>query len=375
MDWTVWRDAFPILQRKTYLNTCSLTPLGTFHRAAQERFFTQWEELGAAAWSAHWMQALDELRGKVAKLLHAEKEEIALAPSISGALATTMSSVPLQQHSVVCSDMDFPTLTYHFMAKPHIDVRFVRGDGITVPVQAYIRAMDPSVAVLAFSQVWYQSGGIAPVQELTKLARQQGALAVCDGYQGAGQLPTDPRGLGCDVYLTGGLKWLLGGTGIAFVWVRKERLAEMRPRVTGWFANPKMFAFDSTRLELWPDARRFEAGTPSLAAVHMASAGLDVVLEIGPEKLRERTLALDNDLVDRLHDRGFKLRTPEPGEQRAGIIAVDWPHDPGAAVAKLAQQDIIVDSRPGRVRLSPYFYNTEEDNARAVEALARIRGS
>ncbi|MCA1813068.1 MAG: aminotransferase class V-fold PLP-dependent enzyme [Halobacteriales archaeon] len=374
MDWTVWRDQFPILQRKTYLNTCSLTPLGRFHRAAQERFFAHWDDLGASAWYTHWGAALDELRGKVARLLHAEREEIALAPSISGALSTTMSSVPLQRHSVVASDMDFPTLTYHFMAKPHIDVRFVRGDGISVPLQAYIRAMDPSVSVLAMSQVWYQSGGIAPVPELAKLARQQVALAVCDGYQGAGQLPTDPRALGCDVYLTGGLKWLLGGTGIAFVWVRKERLAELRPRVTGWFGNPRMFDFDSTKLDFWPDARRFEAGTPALAAVHMASAGLDVVLQIGPEKLRERTVALDNDLVDRLHAKGFKLRTPEPPEQRAGIVAVDWPDDPGAAVAKLAQQGIIVDARPGRVRISPYFYNDEEDNARCVEALVRARG-
>lgn len=375
MDWTVWRDEFPILRRKTYLNTCSLTPLGKFHRAAVEGLFADWDELGAAAWYARWGRMLDELRGKVARLLHAQREEVALAPSISGALAGTMSSVPLQQHSVVCSDMDFPTLTYHFMAKPHIDVRFVRGDGIGVPLQAYVRAMDPSVAVLAMSQVWYQSGGIAPVAELAKLARQQGALAVVDGYQGTGQLPTDPRALGCDVYLTGGLKWLLGGMGIAFAWVRKERLPEMRPRVTGWFGNPRMFDFDSTKLDFWPDARRFEAGTPSLHAVAMASAGLDVVLRIGPEKLRERTRALDDDLVDRLHGRGFKLRTPEAPEQRAGIVAVDWPDEPGKAVQRLAEQGIVVDARPGRVRISPYFYNTEEDNERCVQALAQIRGS
>jgi selenocysteine lyase/cysteine desulfurase len=375
MDWSVWRDEFPILGRKTYLNTCSLTPLGRFHRAAQERFLALWDDMGASAWTTHWIAALDELRAKVARLLHASKEEVALAPNVSSALGVTMSCLPLQRQSVVCSDMDFPTVTYHFMAKPHLDVRFIRGDGVEAPLQSYVRAMDPSVAVLAMSQVWYQSGGIAPVKELCNMARQQGALAVCDGYQGTGQLPTDPRELGCDVYLTGGLKWLLGGTGIAFVWVRKERLPELRPRVTGWFANSRQFGFDSTKLDFWHDARRFEAGTPSLAAVTMASAGLDVVLKLGPDQLRARTLALGNDLVDRLHDAGFQLRTPEQPSKRAGIVALDWPRDPWAAVAKLAEQGIVVDARPGRVRVSPYFYNTEEENQRAVEALAKARGS
>ncbi|HEV8361487.1 MAG TPA: aminotransferase class V-fold PLP-dependent enzyme [Candidatus Thermoplasmatota archaeon] len=375
MDWSAWRDEFPILGRKTYLNTCSLTPLGKAHRAATERFFAQWDELGASAWYGPWTDAIDELRGKVAKLLHAPKEEIALAPNVSSALGTLMSCLPLQQQSVVASDMDFPTLTYHFMAKPHLDVRFVKGDGVEVPLQAYVRAMDPSVAVLAFSQVWYQSGGIAPAQELTKLARQQGALALCDGYQGAGHLPTDPRAMGCDVYITGGLKWLLGGTGIAFAWVRRELHEQMKPRVTGWFANARQFDFDSTRFSFHTDARRFEAGTPSLHAVHMASAGLDIVLRIGESALRDRTRALDTDLVDRLQDHSFQLKTPEAPDRRGGIVAVAWDReDPSKAVQRLAQENIIVDARPGRVRLSPYFYNTEEDNERAVQALVKARG-
>lgn len=376
MDWQAWREEFPIVARKTYLNTCSLTPLAKFHRTAMDQLFSQWDEMGAAAWYDPWTKLVDGLRGKVAKLLHADKTEIALAPSVSSALAGVVSCFPLQQQSVVCSDMDFPTLTYHFMVKPHLDVRFVKGDGVEVPLQAYVRAMDPSVACLAMSQVWYQSGGIAPVQELAKLARQQGALSLCDGYQGAGQIPTDPRELGLDVYITGGLKWLLGGPGIAFLWVRKERHVEMKPRVTGWFANALQWQFDSTKFALHPDARRFEAGTPSIHAVAMANAGLDVVLELGPEKLRQRVTELDNDLADRLHDAGFKLRTPEQPEHRAGIVAVEWKHaDPWQAVARLAQDGIVVDARPGRVRVSPYFYNTEEENERCVQALAKARGS
>lgn len=375
MDWAAWRDEFPILQRKTYLNTCSLAPLGKPHRAATERLYQLWDDLGASAWYTHWMEALDELRGKVARLLHADKAEVALAPSVSTALAGVVSCLPLTRQSVVVSDMDFPTLPYHFMVKPHIDVRFVRGDGVEVPTQAYVRAMDPSVAVLGFSHVWYTSGGIAPVRELTNMARQQQALSICDGYQAAGQLPVSPRELGCDVYLCGGLKWLLGGPGIAFVWVRKELVPGMMPRVTGWFANARQFEFDSMKFQYHEDARRFEAGTPSLHAAYLASAGLDIVLRLGPEKLRERTLALDNDLVDRLHERGFKLKTPEDPKRRAGIVAVDWGRgDPSQAVKRLAEEGIIVDARPGRVRLSPYFYNTEEENERAVQALVKARG-
>lgn len=373
MDWSAWRDEFPILQRKTYLNTCSLTPLGKGHRAAMERMLGQWDTLGASAWYQPWAAEVDALRAKVAKVLHAEKEEIALMPNVSSALAAVTSCFPLQRHSVVASDMDFPTLTYHFMARPHIDVRFVKGDGIEVPLPGYVRAMDPSVAMLAFSHVWYLSGGIAPVKELTRLARQQGAVALCDGYQGAGQLPANPRELGCDVYITGGLKWLMGGPGIAYLWVRKERIPDMRPRVTGWFGNAKQFDFDSTKFEPWPDARRFEAGTPAVQSVFLASAGLDYVLRIGEDKLRERTLALDNDLVDRLKGKGFELKTPLAPERRGGIVSVAWPQDPWAAVRRLAEQDIIVDARPGRIRISPYFYNTEEENETVVQALARMR--
>lgn len=374
MDWSAWRDEFPILQRKTYLNTCSLTPLGKTHRAATERFFAQWDDLGASAWYGPWNEALDQLRGKVAKLLHADKAEVALMPNVSSALGAVVSCLPLHQQSVVASDMDFPTLTYHFMVKPHLDVRFVKGDGTEVPTQAYVRAMDPSVAVLAFSQVWYQSGGVAPVQELTRLARQQEALSICDGYQGTGHLPTNPREMGCDVYITGGLKWLLGGTGIGFLWVRRELHERMKPRVTGWFANAKQFDFDSTKFAFHGDARRFEAGTPSLHAVHMASAGLEVVLKLGEHPLHARTQELDNDLVDRLTDRGFRLKTPDAPDKRGGIVAVAWDkEDPWKAVQRLAQEHIIVDARPGRVRISPYFYNTPEENERAVQALVKAR--
>lgn len=376
MDWLAWRDEFPILAQRTYLNTCSLTPLGKGHRAATERLFGLWDQMGASAWYEHWGAEVDALRGKVARLLHAPKEEVALMPNVSSALGALVSCLPLQQQSVVASDMDFPTVTYHFMAKPHLDVRFVKGDGVEVPLQSYVRAMDPSVAVLAMSQVWYQSGGIAPVADLTKLARQQGALSICDGYQGTGHLPTHPRAMGCDAYITGGLKWLLGGPGIAFLWVRRELHAQMKPRVTGWFANARQFDFDSTRFEPWPDARRFEGGTPALHAVFMANAGLDIVLRIGEQKLRERTLALDNDLVDRLKGKGFDLKTPLEPAKRGGIVAVDWKgKDPWAAVKRLAAEGIIVDARPGRVRVSPYFYNTEEENERCVQALVRARAA
>lgn len=374
MDWGAWRREFPIFERKVYLNSCSLTPLGRFHREATERLYGLWDEHGAGAWYEHWLRALDELRGKVARLLGAAKEEVALAPSVSAALGVLTSCLPIQRQSVVVSDMDFPTLTYHFMAKPHLDVRFARGDGVEVPLVAYGRAMDPSVALLAFSQVWYTSGGIAPARELVSMARQQGAFVLCDGYQGAGQLPTAPREMGLDAYVTGGLKWLLGGPGIAFLWVRRELLPELRPRVTGWFANARQFEFQSQRFEFWDDARRFEAGTPSLHACFLAGAGLDVVLKITPEKLRERTGALCTDLAERLGEEGFKLRTPEQPERRAGIVAVDWPHgDPWLAVRRLAGEGFVVDARLGRVRVSPYFYNTEEDNARCVEALVRAR--
>ncbi|TLZ89650.1 MAG: aminotransferase class V-fold PLP-dependent enzyme [Methanobacteriota archaeon] len=171
-----------------------------------------------------------------------------------------------------------------------------------------------------------------------------------------------------DMLVTGGLKWLLGGTGIAFLWVRSSLAETLRPTIAGWFGNARMFDFDPKVFEFHEGARRFELGTTANAAVYAANAGLDIVLEIGVDRLRKRTSELVTDVIERLSDAGYTLKTPDSPAERAGIVAIQM-RDPPKAVKALAARKFVVDYRHDRLRVSPYFYNSPDDNERFVQAL------
>lgn len=230
MDWTAWRDEFPIFERKLYLNTCSLGPLARRVRAAQERFFDEWEEFGASAWYSTWMEALDALRGKVAQVIGARKEEVALAPSVSVALSSLASALDYgTRPKVVLSELDFPTVSYQWAVKSNVQRTILPSeDGIRVRPEAYEAAIDNRTAAVATSHVFYTSGAIQDIERIAKAAHEHGALAIIDAYQATGQLPTDVHSAGVDALISGGLKWLLGGTGIAFLYVRKDPAKAVR---------------------------------------------------------------------------------------------------------------------------------------------------
>lgn len=375
MDWTVWRDEFPILRTKAYLNTCSLAPLARRVRAAQERFLDEWDSMGSTAWYSHWLDALDALRGKVARVIGARKDEIALAPSVSVALSSIASSLDYgKRRKVVLSEVDFPTVGAQWAVKPHVErVILPAPDRIVTPPEAFEAALDDTCAAVATSHVVYLSGAIQDIARVARTARARGALSIIDAYQATGQLPTDVHAAGVDVLLTGGLKWLLGGTGIAFVYVRRDKIADLRPTIAGWFGNSRQWEFDPGSFEYHGDARRFELGTTANAAVYAASAGIDIVLKIGVERLRERTTELVDDLADRVVDAGLELKTPSASNERAGIVMVES-RDPRKAIGVLGKSGVVADYRHDRVRISPYFYNTPEDNARAVDVLGAISG-
>jgi selenocysteine lyase/cysteine desulfurase len=184
-------------------------------------------------------------------------------------------------------------------------------------------------------------------------------------------VPLDVVGDDVDFYLSGGLKWLLGGPGIVELYARPELVARLTPTLAGWFGHREQFAFDAAHFAFHDDARRFEVGTPAVAAVYAARAGLDVVLEIGPDAIRARTQALVQDLVARLHEIGATLKLPARQDEHAGIVMMHAA-EPAPIVRGLRERNIIVDYRPGFVRISPYFYNTEDDNAAIVAALREL---
>jgi kynureninase len=370
-----YRAEFPILQRKTYLNSCSLGALSQRSIDALHRFTENWNEYGAHAWYKLWLGEIAAVKEKFARVIGAKPNEVAIAPSVSAAVSEITSALDFgKRNHVVMADMDFPTLAYQWLVKQRlgVEVDFVESpDRIHVPPELLIEKIDERTAMVATSRVFFTSGYIQDVQAVAEVAHRRGAYVLIDDYQGTGQIPIDVHALDIDFLVTGTLKWLMGGPGLALVYVREGLISTLQPTMTGWFANRDQFQFNSREFHFREDAGRFESGTPALPTIHTASGGLDIVLEIGVQRIYERTRALTNDLVERVKAKGWQLRSPEDEHQRSSIVMLALER-PDEIVEQLLARRFIVDYRPGLLRISPYFYNTLAENEAIVEEISQI---
>jgi len=369
-----WRREFPILSRKNYLNSCSLGALSDRAEAYLQEFLGRWHTLGASSWYEHWLGRLDELRGRVSRLLGAPPGSVALLPSTSSALSVVAESVDYgERPKVVTTELDFPTLGYQWAAKPAVDLVILESpDGVGLREEQFADAVDEGTALLATSHVFFATGFVQDLGALAEIAHDAGALCLIDGYHGAGQLPVDVTASGVDVYTTGPLKWLCGGPGLAYLYVRPELHRTLHPRVTGWFAAENAFDFDIRTFRRHDDARRFEMGTPAMATVHTALGGQEILEEVGIDRVAARNRRLTDRLAEGCREAGLSLTLPRDEARRSAIVMVAH-EDPAGAVRHLAERDIVVDHRPGHVRVSPHFYNTEGEIDAVVEALSRYR--
>ncbi|MGH7475125.1 MAG: aminotransferase class V-fold PLP-dependent enzyme [Longimicrobiales bacterium] len=371
MDFQQWRSEFPILERVNYLNSCSL---GALSRRALERiegFHQEWHSFGASAWYETWLGRLEELRRRVGRLISATAGEVALAPSTSVALSAVASALDYRSRPrILVAELDFPTIAYVWRARPDVELVVVPSDdGVTIELERWAEAADQRTAAIATSHVFFATGAIQDVRAIAEIAHGRGALCIIDGYHGAGQIPVDVGASGCDVYTAGPLKWLLGGPGLAYLYVRRALAERVQPTVAGWFGARDQFAFDLRSFEPKQGALRFEMGTPALPTVHAALGAMDIIEEIGIPAIRERNLQLTETLIGRAAKAGMRLRLAAEPAARSAIVMVARA-DPAADVARLAKRRIIVDSRPGYVRISPHFYNSEDEVVGVIDALA-----
>jgi selenocysteine lyase/cysteine desulfurase len=365
------RELFPILQRRTYLNSCSLGALSTRSEAYLDDFRRLWHDMGASAWYAHWLARIEVLRERAAAFHGVPADTLALLPSTSAALSVFSECFTGSERTrVVTTELDFPTLVYQWVVKPEIDVVVLRSrDGVGVEPEQFQEAVDERTLFVATSHVYFTTGYVQDLDALAAIAHGAGARLIIDGYQGAGQVPLRLADSEVDAYTSGPLKWLCGGPGLAYLYVREELVRRLEPRITSWFATEGQFDFDPEGFRYRDDARRFELGTPSLPTVHTALGGQEIIDEVGMETIHARNRALTHHLVERCREAGFSLRLPESPERRSAIVMIR--HDnPPRAVRHLAGHDIIVDHRPGHVRVSPHFYNTEEELDLLVRVLA-----
>lgn len=379
-DWRALRAEFPILARKVYLNSNSLGALCTAAIGERRRFEASWNELGASAWYDVWLRKLEEVRAGFARTVGTDAESIALMPSVSAALAAVADALEGarrggalgSRHKVVVTELDFPTLGHQFLSRAPLGIELeVVGspDGVEVPVEALEAAVDEETLLLATSHVFYGTGAVQDARALADLAHGAGAFIFLDAYQSNGQLPIDVRALDVDFLASGALKWLCGGPGLAYLYVRPD--VRLAPTTLSWFGVEGQFDFDLMGALPRGGARRFELGTPATGAAYTAAGGLAVIERAGIDRIRSRNRELTDDLRRRLAVAGFELHEAPVAERRSALVLARHP-DPPAAVRGLAERDVIVDHRGLFVRFSPHFYNTVEDNERAVRALHEI---
>ena len=360
-------------------------------------FTRLWHELGAAAWYDHWWGLLTELRRRVEGLFAAPAGTVSLMPSTSACLAVAASSLDwggqpkhgsqrtshrnqrtshrsrrTKRNRIVATELDFPTLLYSWKVRPDAQLVVLESpDGVTVDPQQFADAVDERTLAVATSHVFFATGAVQDLTSIAEIARRAGAFTIIDGYQGAGQLPVDLPATGVDFYTAGPLKWLCGGPGLAYLYVRDELAGSLAPTITSWFATQDQFRFNPGDFRYHDDARRFELGTPALPTVHTALGGQEIVDQVGVPAVRNRNLMLADRLADGCREAGFHVRASSDPTTRSAIVPVAHP-TPAEAVSRLAVQGIVVDHRPGIVRASPHFYNTTDEVDAFVDALSAL---
>ena len=370
-----YRSQFPILQRKTYLNSCSLGALSDRSMRELARFQEMWNEWGAHAWYEIWLGEIAKARQKFADIIGAQEHEVAIAPNVSTALSSIASAFDYsKRQKVLLADMDFPTLAYQWLVKERMGVQceFVQSpDRVYVPPELFAQKIDEQTALIATSRVCFTSGYIQDIRKVADIAHKNGAYLLVDDYQGTGQIPLNVVAQDIDILVTGTLKWLMGGPGLALVYIREGLIPTLRPTIAGWFGHQEQFQFKTQEFTFRTDAARIELGTPPMAAIYAANGGLDIVREISVERICERTRFLTNDLIARAREHGWTVRAPNEPERRSSIVMLEF-DQPQEIVKELVTRNIITDSRPGLLRVSPYFYNTIEENAIVIDAIAEI---
>lgn len=372
-----YRSRFPIFDHTTYLNNCSLGPLSRDAVEALGRYQETWGRYGAPAWWREWLPHLNLARQRFAQLIGADVEEVTISHSVSSALSSIASTFDYRARpAVVSTDLDFPTIPYQWLARARegVQVRYARStDRIRVPLDTFRPLVRDDVALIATSHVFFTTGYIQPIRHLTELAHERGARIVVDGYHSVGAIPVDVKELGVDFYIGGTLKWLLGGPGLTFIYVRRDLIANLEPTISGWFSSADQFAFDALHLDWPPTADRLELGTPAVGTAYTGVAGMDLILNVGTERIYRRLQHLTQRVIDRGRAHGYGILSPEEPHERAGIVMLKV-KDPEETVQQLSGQGFTVDYRPGLLRVSPHFFNTEGDVDQFMDALAALQG-
>ena len=371
------RKEFPVLERKTYLNSGSYCALANDVKAAFDAYMED-RLLVGANWDV-WITKNESVRALTASLLHASPDEIAVTASVSAGLNALASALDFSgpRNKVVVSDFEFPTNAQIWHAQEPRGARVVHvpraADGY-IPAESFAKAIDENTQLVAITHVCFRNGAKLDIPGIVKLAHAKGARVLLDCYQSVGSMDIDVKALDLDFAAGGMLKYLLGTAGIGFFYARDALAKSLVPTNTGWFAQAEIGAMDITANRPSPSARRFEAGTPPVVNCYAAEAGLKFLLAVGTPAIEKRNIALTRQCMQKLQEIGWPSVTPVQDERRGATVAVPS-RDSGALSKELMKRDIVTSHRDNNVRASFHFYNNDDDVNSFVAAMKDLRTS
>ena len=372
-----YRSEFPILERTNYMISNSL---GAMPRAVYDSlhaFADIWATRGVRAWEERWWMLALEVGNEIGALMNAPQDSVSIHQNVTTCQAVVASCFDFRgkRNKVVYSDMNFPSVMYFWEAQRQYGARVhmvKTDDGITVPTERLLDAIDEQTLLVPVSHVIFRSSYINDAKAIIDKAHKVGAHVILDTFQSLGTVPVDVQALNVDFACGGVLKWLCGGPGVAYLYVRPDLGHRLEPKLTGWFAHANSFEFATGPTRYADPPFRFMNGTTHIASIEAARPGIKIIREVGVEKIREKSKRQTRRLIELADQHGWRVNSPRQAEQRGGTVSIDMP-DSQEVCRELLKREILVDWRPkAGVRMSPHFYSKDEELETAIAAVEEI---
>ncbi len=375
-----WREEFPILERTTYMisNSIGAMPRGVYTEL--NRYADTWATRGVRAWHEGWWEMAVSIGDKVGALIGAEPGSISLHQNvtITQAIISSCFNYSTPRNKVVMVDLEFPSIIYFYTEQQRYgaSVEIVKSeDGIYAPLEKFLAAIDERTLFVPISYVLFRSASIVDVRAIIERAHKVGALVILDAFQATGTVPLNVRELDADFAVGGVLKWLCGGPGVAYLYVRADLRTKLKPALTGWFAHRRPFEFEVGPIDSREDSFRFLNGTSHVPALYACQPGLDIIGRAGIDNIRAKSKKQTERIINGARKRGWRVNSPQNPDERGGTVSIDCPHA-REVTRELLARDVLVDYRPAAgVRLSPHFYNRDEEIDFALEQMETILSS
>jgi kynureninase len=372
-----YRSQFPILERTTYLisNSLGAMPQGVYE--ALKGYADIWATRGVRAWEERWWMLAAQVGDEIGALMNAPQGSVSTHQNVTTCQAVVASCFDFsgQRNQVVYSDLNFPSVMYFWEAQQAYGARVhvvQTDDGITVPIDRLLDAIDEQTLLVPVSHVIFRSAYIQDAKAIIEKAHKVGAYVVLDTFQSLGTVPVDVQALNVDFACGGVLKWLCGGPGVAYLYVRPDLGKKLQPKFTGWFAHQNPFAFETGPTRYGEPPFRFMNGTSHIPALEAARPGLKIIAEVGIERVREKSKRQTSRLIELASGHGWRVNSPRQAENRGGTVSIDMP-DAEEVCRELLKRDILVDYRPkAGVRMAPHFYTKDEELETAMATVEEI---